>query len=90
MTHNEELERVARPLINDMSWINRPDYDQVIIQALTSYANSRIQERDEEWRKAIQNLINISGENASQDWYDGLRACKSITLAQNYISKEGN
>lgn len=38
------------------------------------------EERDEEWRNSIQGLINTSNENASQNWYNGLRACKSIII----------
>ncbi len=49
------------------------------------------QRRDEEWRKAIQNLIEVSNENSSQDWFSGLRTCKSISFPSiNTIKEQGD
>lgn len=50
------------------------DLDTLITQIATQSAEAR----DEEWRKAISNIIQNS--EGSQDWFNGLRACKSISF----------
>ena len=50
--------------------------EHALVQALTAEREAR----DQEWRDAIQRLINVSNEHSSDDWFNGLRACRSIKL----------
>lgn len=51
-----------------------------ILHIISKAKEEARRERDNQWRQAIGDLIKVSNENSSQDWYDGLRACKSIQL----------
>lgn len=56
-------------------------YKTELLNLLTSrdtYWKERVKKRDNEWRDAIKYLINNS--DGTQDWFNALRACRSINL----------
>ena len=59
-------------------WVNTAI--DLIVESLQKEKEKEIEARDQEWRDAIQGLINVSNEHSSDDWFNGLRACKSIKL----------
>ena len=63
--------------IDEMNWEHdKKGTIEMIEEALTAEREAR----DQEWRDAIQRLINVSNEHSSNDWFNGLRACRSIKL----------
>ena len=51
-----------------------------LIQAERQKREEVVHERDKQWKEAIQYLINNS--DGTQDWFNGLRACRSIDFTQ--------
>lgn len=58
-----------------VSW---KEIEEVVFEHIDQIATQSAEARDEEWRKAISNIIQNS--EGSQDWFNGLRACKSISF----------
>ena len=60
-------------------WVNTAI--DLIVESLQKEKAEATEARDQEWRDAIQGLINASNEHSSVDWFNGLRACRSIKLS---------
>ena len=59
-------------------WVNTAI--DLIVESLQKEKEKATEARDQEWRDAIQGLINVSNDASSNDWFNGLRACRSIKL----------
>ena len=91
MTHNEELETKVIHDLSDLIDLT-PDAVDYIREALTTYANSRIQEFVDEVRDALyakRTRANMA-DDESDDWYLDLQDVADVfdALSQKYISKD--
>ena len=77
---NEELIKEFAKLYDSDNCLydKQQDYFAKALAAKDAEREKAVEERDRQWRNAIRYIIDNS--EGSQDWFNALRACKSIQI----------